>query len=237
MDRRTDGRIAGIFVSGTDTEVGKTYVTCLLCKRLREEGRIIRPFKPVESGCEKDRNGRLIPADATALRDVAAPGLAVEDVCLYRLVAPVSPHLAARMEGVEIDTEKIKRAIHAGERGADLVIVEGAGGITVELREGYSFAQLAADLGYPALLVAENRLGILNQVALNVHYLAQRGVPLLGVILNDRTADVSPAAQTNAAELQRVCGEAYLGRVSHSATTIPDEVYRSFVSLISSSAY
>ena len=78
-------RGAGIFVSGTDTEVGKTYVTCLLCKRLREEGRIIRPFKPVESGCGKDQNGNLIPADATALRDVAAPGLAVDDVCFYRL--------------------------------------------------------------------------------------------------------------------------------------------------------
>ncbi len=232
MDRGTDGRGAGIFVSGTDTEVGKTYVTCLLCKQLREEGRIIRPFKPVESGCEKDRHGRLIPADAAALRDVAAPGLAIEDVCLYRLTAPVSPHMAARMEGVEIDTDRIRQAIREGEKDADLVIVEGAGGITVELREGYSFAQLAADLGYPALLVAENRLGILNQVALNVHYLAQQGIPLLGVILNDRTADVSPAAKTNAAELQRVCGEAYLGSVGYAEASIPDEVYRRFMSRI-----
>ena len=207
-------------------------MTCLLCKRLREEGRIIRPFKPVESGCEKDQNGNLIPADATALRDVAAPGLAVEDVCFYRLTAPVSPHLAAQIDGVTIDTDRIVRAIRAGEQGADLVIVEGAGGITVELREGYSFAQLAADLGYPALLVAENRLGILNQVALNLHYLEQRGIPLLGVILNNRTVKVSPATQTNAAELQRMCGEAYLGNVTYGEASIPDEVYRRFISRI-----
>ncbi len=231
MDRR-GGRTRGIFVSGTDTEVGKTYVTCLLGRRLREEGTIIRPFKPVESGCAADANGRLVPADATALRDATAPGLAVEDVCLYRLSAPLSPHLAARIDGVEIDTEQIRRAIREGEQGADLVIVEGAGGITVEITEGYSFATLAKDLGYPALLVAENRLGILNQVALNMYYLAHEGVELLGVILNDRTADQSPAMQTNAAELERVYGAAYLGRVGHTATSIPDDVFRHFMSRI-----
>jgi dethiobiotin synthetase len=230
MDRRKDGRARGIFVSGTDTEVGKTYVTCLLGARLRAEGMIIRPFKPVESGCVADATGQLVPADATALRDATAPGLAIADVCLYALSAPLSLHLAARLEGVEIDTDRIRRATQAGEQGADLVIVEGAGGITVELREGYSFARLTKDLGYPALLVAENRLGILNEVALNMHYLAQQGIPLLGVILNDRTAEVSPATETNPAELERVCGLAYLGRVGYGATAIPDDVYRAFAS-------
>jgi dethiobiotin synthetase len=235
MDRRKDGRARGICVSGTDTEVGKTYVTCLLGRRLRAEGTIIRPFKPVESGCAADATGQLVPADATALRDATAPGLSIEDVCLYRLSAPLSPHLAARLEGVEIDPDRIRRAIQAGEQGADLVIVEGAGGITVELREGCSFAHLAKDLGYPALLIAENRLGILNEVALNMYYLAGMGIPLLGVILNDRTTDISSAMETNAAELKRICGPSYLGRFGYSAPAIPDDVYRYFLGRVSSS--
>jgi dethiobiotin synthetase len=233
MDRR-GGRTRGILVSGTDTEVGKTYVTCLLGRRLREEGTIIRPFKPVESGCAADTSGRLVPADATALRDATAPGLAVGDVCLYTLSAPLSPHLAARIDGVEIDTDRIRRAIREGERGADLVIIEGAGGIAVELREGYSFARLAKDLGYPVLLVAENRLGILNQVALNMYYLAHEGIPLLGVILNDRTAKESPAVDTNPGELERVCGKAYLGRVEYGATDISGDMFRAFIGRVSS---
>ena len=227
MDK-TAGYGRGVLVSGTDTEVGKTYVACLLGRRLADAGTVVRPFKPVESGCPIDVHGRPVPADAAALRDAMAPDLSLSDICLYAMAAPLSPHLAARMEGMEIDVDRIRRAVLEAAPGADLVLIEGAGGLTVEIREGYSFARLAQDLLYPVLVVAENRLGVLNHVRLTMRYLESDGIPLAGVILNDRTAGDSPAALWNAAELERTCGDTFLGTVGYGSAFFPDEVFRNF---------
>ena len=89
----------GIFVTGTDTGVGKTYAACLLGRRLRQAGMAVRPFKPVESGCLPGPDGKPFPADAAALRDAMLPTLPLSAVCFYPLAAALSPHLAARLEG------------------------------------------------------------------------------------------------------------------------------------------
>lgn len=224
----------GLFITGTDTGAGKTFVAGLLGRRLRQEGLAVRPFKPVESGCLKGDDERLFPEDAAALRDAIAPELPLPSVCFYPLTAPLSPHLAARMAGVTLDPDRMRETILDAAQASDLVLVEGAGGITVEIQEGYSFAHLARDLSFPVLVVAENRLGVLNHLRLTTHYLAGHGIPFLGVILNDRTPDPFPAREPNAAELSRIYGSKYLGRVPYRASTLPEEVFARFAALLGS---
>lgn len=218
----------GILITGTDTGAGKTYVACLLGKRLRREGIAVLPLKPVESGCAPGEDGKPFPADAAALRDAIAPGLAVSSVCLFPLAEPLSPHLAARREGVSIDPSKNRRAVCEAAGGSDIVLVEGAGGITVEIVEGYSFADLARDLSIPVLIVAENRLGVLNQLRLTVRYLRSEGISILGVILNDATPGPFPARDPNEDEVRRIAGDYYLGRIPYGAACLPEEVFINF---------
>jgi dethiobiotin synthetase len=107
---------------------------------------------------------------------------------------------------------------------SDYLLVEGAGGITVEIREGYTFADLARDLSLPVLVVAGNRLGVLNHLKLTLRYLESEGIPLWGVILNDGTQDCFPAREPNESEIRRIAGEHYLGRVPYGALFLPEEI-------------
>ena len=213
-----------ILVTATDTGAGKTFVSCLLGEAMRRKGFSVRPLKPVESGCETGADGAPFPGDALSLRDAIAPDLPLSAVCLYSLAAPLSPHLAARAEGVVIEPGRIRSAIEEAAEASDLVLVEGAGGITVEIRDGYSFADLARDLRLPVLVVAENRLGVLNHLRLTVHFLRSGGLPLFGVVLNDRTRGLSPARERNEAEVRRIAGDRYLGRVPHGARVLPETI-------------
>jgi dethiobiotin synthetase len=192
-------------VSGTDTGVGKTYVTCLLGRRLAADGVAVVPLKPAESGCPPGADGRPHPADAAALRDAFAAHLPLSSVCLYALSAIVE-----------------------ASASAGLVLVEGAGGLAVELTEGYAYVDLARDLALPVLLVAENRLGVLNHLRLSLRCLAAEGVVVGGVVLNDRTAEPFAARESNEAEVRRLAGDAYLGRVASGARGLPDDVYARF---------
>jgi dethiobiotin synthetase len=111
---------------------------------------------------------------------------------------------------------------------SEIVLVEGAGGIAVEIREGYTFADLARDLSLPVLVVAENCLGVLNHLRLTLRYLQSEGLTLAGVVLNDRTGEPSPSRETNEAEVRRIAGDRYLGRVPFGATSLPEETFRRF---------
>jgi len=217
-----------ILITGTDTGAGKTFVACLLGRRLRREGFSVTPLKPVESGCEPGEDGRPFPADAAALRDAMAPELSVFSICLYSLSAPLSPHLAARREGAAIDISLIRRTVGEAAGGSDVALVEGAGGIAVEIAEGYSFGDLARDLSLPVLIVAGNRLGALNHLRLTIDYLRSAAIRLLGVILNDATSEPFPARETNEAESRRIAGDGWLGRVPYGAASLPEEIFENF---------
>lgn len=214
----------GILVTGTDTGAGKTYVSCLLGEALRRKGISVRPLKPVESGCEPGADGAPFPADACSLRDAIAPDMPLSEVCLYAFSAPLSPHLAAREEGISIDTGAILSAVAIAAESTDFVLVEGVGGIAVEIREGYTFCELAKDAGLPLLIVAENRLGVLNHLKLTLRFLRSEGLSLAGVVVNDRTADAFPAREPNEAEVRRIAGDRYLGRVPHGERSLPVEI-------------
>jgi dethiobiotin synthetase len=219
-----ESRGKGILVTATDTGAGKTYVSCLLGKAMRREGMAVHPLKPVESGCEPGTYGAPFPADASSLREAIAPHLTLSEVCLYALSAPLSPHLAARADGVAIDTGRILAAVREAAESSDIVLVEAVGGIALEICEGYFLADLARDARLPVLVVAENRLGILNHLRLTERYLRSEGLSLLGVILNDRTPDHFPAREPNEAEVRRIAGDRYLGRIPHGARSLPEGI-------------
>jgi dethiobiotin synthetase len=219
----------GILITGTDTGAGKTVVTCLLGKRLLREKIAVLPLKPVESGCAPGADERPFPVDAAALRDAFAPGLSLSEVCLYPLSAVLSPHLAARAEGVSIDSARIRQTVIDTIESTDIVLIEGAGGVTVEIREGYSFADLARDLSLPVLIVAGNRLGVLNHLQLTMHYLQSEKIPLFGVILNDLAPEPFAAREPNETEVRRIAGGLYLGRIPCGAAALPEEVFSRFL--------
>ena len=172
---------SGIFVTGTDTGVGKTYVGVRLVRSLVSRGIRVCPRKPVESGCERI-DDQLVPADASALARAAGPHVSLESVCPYRLLHPLSPDRAARIEGVEVKLSDLVSACRA--TADEFLLVEGAGGFYSPLSFDGLNADLAERLGLEVLLVAADRLGCINHVLLSVEAVQSHGLRLLGIVLN-----------------------------------------------------
>jgi len=173
--------MSGIFVTGTDTDVGKTYVGTLLAAQLVKNGSRVIPKKPIESGCQ-NMNGRLIPADASALKQAAAYEGDLSEVCAYRFEASLSPVRAAHLENKKVTIEQLSQVCKYS--GDDFVLVEGAGGFYSPLADDGLNADLAEALQLPILLVAEDRLGCINQILLTAEAIANRGLKLTAVVLN-----------------------------------------------------
>lgn len=173
-------------VTGTDTGIGKTFVACLLLKALREQGLHVAGMKPVESGIAVTDSHYPLPAesDSAALWRAAGEWQNPTEVNAYFLSERLSPHLAARRAGCVIDKERIVAGIQAQRKLADLVLVEGAGGVTVPLARQWSFLDLAKELGMPLIVVVGSRLGALNHALLTIEAIKGRGIPLLGYVLN-----------------------------------------------------
>ena len=189
----------GVFITGTNTEVGKTHIAVQLAKQLRESGIKVIPRKPVESGCTMEE-GQLIPQDATALKEAAGYEGPLSEVCPYRFEPPISPVRAAHLVDKVLTTEQlVKICLDGSENG--FVIVEGAGGFYSPLSENGLNADLAMALQLPVLLVASDVLGCVNQVLLNAEAIKIRGLNLAGVVLNSINSD-KHEHMDNAADLR-----------------------------------
>jgi len=172
----------GVFITGTSTEVGKTFVGVEIAKQLTRKGITVIPRKPIESGCSK-RDDELIPRDATALKEAANYQGLLSEVCPYRFEPPISPVRAAHLANKILTTEQlVSICLQGSEQG--FLLVEGAGGFYSPLAENGLNADLAVALQLPVLLVADDKLGALSQVLLNAEAIQVRGLPLAGVILN-----------------------------------------------------
>ena len=171
-----------VFITGTDTEIGKTHVACGLVRAAAAAGLRVAPFKPVAAGCEDTAAGRR-NEDAEALIAAAGRDWDYATVNPYALRDPVAPHLAAADEGVTSDPARIAACHAALAAAADLVVVEGAGGWTVPLGPDLDFPSLVAGHGWPVLLVVGMRLGCLNHARLSAESIA-RAAPLLGWVAN-----------------------------------------------------
>ena len=173
----------GIFITGTDTGVGKTYVAAGLIRALRGKGLSVCPLKPVETGCRL-KNGELIPQDT--LRLVRASGVQepLGFVNPFRMRSPLAPAVASEIEGVLIDRKRIISAYTGMNRKYDVTVVEGAGGIMVPVTGNYLFLHLVRDLNIPLVIVARPGLGTINHTLLTLASALREKLNVLGVIIN-----------------------------------------------------
>lgn len=197
----------GLFVTGTDTGVGKTVVAALIARRLRDAGLRVGVYKPAASGCRMEQ-GTLIADDAVSLWEAAGRPGTLAAVCPQKFAAPLAPHLAARAEGKELDGQLLRDGLKYWQAESDVVIVEGAGGLLSPLGDRDYVADLASDCGYPLIIVARNVLGTIHQSLVTCFAAQHRrgGLPLLGVVLNEvllSDAEADPSVLSNAGELQR----------------------------------
>jgi dethiobiotin synthetase len=175
--------IKGIFITGTNTEVGKTVVARAVVRALVKRGLDVAAVKPVESGADKV-DGRLVPADAAALLKASGRNVDIEDTCVYCFEDPVSPHLAAVRAGKKIEMQPILDLIERRSRKAEIAIAEGAGGLLVPLSDDLLYTDVVARIGFGLVIVAPNELGVINSTLLTVEAARARSIPILGVILN-----------------------------------------------------
>ena len=173
--------IRGIFVTGTDTGVGKTVVAAALLRALVAAGRSAVGMKPVAAGLAP---GETVHADVRSLMAAGNVAAALADVNPFSFASPVAPHLAAAAAGRVIDVERIAMAHARLAAAADAVVVEGAGGVLVPLAGGVDMLDIPRRLGLPVLLVVGIRLGCLNHALLSALALEARGIRLAGWVAN-----------------------------------------------------
>jgi dethiobiotin synthetase len=207
----------GLFITGTSTEVGKTYVAALVANALRSAGKRVGVYKPVASGCER-RGEALESSDAVALWEAAGRPGSLEHVCPQRFSAPLAPHLAARAEGRRVDPEVLRSGLEFWQDSCDVVLVEGAGGLMSPLSDDDYNADLAEEFGYPLLVVAANALGVINATlqTLVVADTFRSGLAIAGIVLNTpHPAEDDASLDSNADELVRRCRPPLLAEVKH----------------------
>jgi dethiobiotin synthetase len=192
----------GVFITGTDTGVGKTRIGAALAWHLSRSGLRVRPRKPVESGCAQGPHG-LVPQDAMTLREAAGGADPLDRVCRYRLRAPLSPERAARLEGLPLSLGMLYEACRADVGAGDFLLVEGAGGFYSPMAQGALNADLAGGLGLPVLVVAADRLGALNHTLLTVEAIRILGLALAGLVLNQPVPRMDDGGMDNAEDLAR----------------------------------
>ncbi|OGU52813.1 MAG: dethiobiotin synthase [Hydrogenophilales bacterium RIFOXYA1_FULL_63_33] len=192
----------GLFVTGTDTGVGKTRVAVALIQALRAHGLRVAAMKPVSAG---NAPGEL-NEDVIALLHAANVDADVQDVNPYAFAEPIAPHIAAELAGVRIELDVIAAAYSRLAAVADVVVVEGAGGWRVPLNEHEDMADLARRLGLPVVLVVGLRLGCLNHALLTAESIALRRVPWAGWVGNHIEPTMQLAAENLAALWTRLPG-------------------------------
>jgi dethiobiotin synthetase len=194
-----------VFVTGTDTGIGKTLVTTALAAALTRRGRRVGVMKPAETGCRPD------PEDALALAAAAGDRAPLDDVCPYRLPDPLAPMLAAERAGVTIDVDGLVRRAHERAGTVDVLLVEGAGGLLVPLTAATSFADLAARLRARVVVVVGSRLGAINHALLTFDALARRDLTVAGYVVNRLGSADDLAIATNEALLAALATVPRLG--------------------------
>jgi dethiobiotin synthetase len=190
--------LRGVFVTGTDTEVGKSVVAAALCAALAAGGERVAAFKPVVTGLD-DEPGEF-GRDHELLAAAANAGQSPEDVAPYRFGAPVSPHLAAELAGVTIEPAELV----AAARAHDLVVCEGVGGLLVPITPGYLVRDLAVDLHLPLVIAARPGLGTINHTLLTVEAARGGGLAVAGVVMTPWPDDPTPMQVSNRAIVERL---------------------------------
>jgi dethiobiotin synthetase len=200
----------GIFVTGTDTGVGKTVVSAAIAWVLQQSGNRVAVMKPIQTGAGE---GGLL--DIEFIQKVIGADYSLELACPYRFSPPLAPVVAANLAGERIDIDKIKSAYFDLSSRHDIVIVEGAGGLVVPITETYFMSDLAYDLGLGLIIVIRPGLGTLNHTVLTVEYARSHRLNILGFVVNNFPDSPNLAERKNPELLLKITGERILGVIHH----------------------
>jgi len=201
-----------LFITGTDTGVGKTHTAIQLLRLLRASGTRCAGMKPI---CCGDRG------DAELLLAAGSEGLGIEEINPVWLKTPAAPLVGSLTEGVNIDIERILAAFRALQNRVEHVFVEGVGGWLVPIRRDYFMSDLGVEMALPVLVAAQNRLGCLNHTALTVRSIAAHRLPCAGVVLNDPPDPSDIAAVTNLDILRKIVDPPLLGELTENLDQLP----------------
>lgn len=193
----------GLFVTGTDTEVGKTIVAGTVAATLAEQGHAVSVFKPAVTGVGDPDAG---PPDHERLRASARSGQRPADVAPYRFEPAVSPHLAAQWAGVAIDPETLRSSAGLAAACGDVLVAEGVGGLLVPLADGYLVRDLAVDLGLPLLIAARPGLGTISHTLLTIECARRAGLDVRAVVLTPWPANPGAMHRSNRDTIAAVGG-------------------------------
>jgi len=190
--------LRGVFVTGTDTEVGKTIVAAAVCAALAARGEAVAAFKPAVTGLDDDPGefGR----DHELLASVASAGQTPDDVAPYRFGPAVSPHLAAELAGTNIEPAELV----AAARAHDLVVCEGVGGLLVPITPGYLVRDLAMELGLPLVIAGRPGLGTINHTLLTIEAARAGGLRVAAVVMTPWPDDPTPMERSNRDSIERI---------------------------------
>jgi dethiobiotin synthetase len=202
------------FITGTDTAVGKTYLTRLMIASLRAEGRDAYGFKPISCG-DRDDGRMLAEISGNLPIDVANP---------LHFASPVAPYVAALLENKSIDPAVLVKAYQKFSENKEIVLVEGAGGWEVPITENYFISDLAKDLGLPVILVAANRLGALNHILLTLAAIEAKGLTCAGIILNQLEDEMDTPMITNKGILASLTDIPVLDHIIHNQDFLSPEL-------------
>ena len=197
--------VRGLFITGTDTNVGKTHVGAMIARQLAGEGRRVGVYKPVASGCYW-QDEELLSEDAVTLWNAAGKPGELSRVCPQRFEAPLAPHLAAQAEEREIDAKLLRTGLEYWLDESEIVVVEGAGGLMSPVSEEEFVADLAHDFGLPLIVVSRNMLGAINQTLQTLITAAtfRDGLTVAGVVLNNTQPPGDDASlASNRTEIER----------------------------------
>jgi len=182
----------GVFVTGTGTEVGKTVVAAAIARTLAVEGKRVAVFKPAVTGLDEG-----VETDHALLRRASGSDQSDEQIAPYRYGPPASPHLAAALAGEEIDPERLRQAAAEAAEGADAIVCEGVGGLLVPLSPAHLVRDLAADLGYPLVVVASPGLGTINHTLLTLESARAAGLEVAAIVLTPWPAEPTEIERSN----------------------------------------
>ncbi len=198
----------GLLVAGTDTGVGKTHISCLLIEQLKQQGLRVAAMKPVAAG--EDAGG--LNEDVQRLMAASNVSAALQDVNPYSFAPPIAPHIAAQQAAIAPDLQTIARSYARLRAQADLVVVEGAGGLLVPLNASQDMSQIPKLLDLPVLLVVGMRLGCLNHALLTCEAIKARGLTLAGWVANVIDPDMAALQENIDTLVQRIAAPCW-GRV------------------------
>ena len=203
---------SGFFVTGTDTEVGKTLVSGALILKLREQGIHTVGFKPVVAGTYQDATGKILNEDVETLRIASNLDSDELSLCPYVLDQPAAPHLVAERQGLKLEIDVMLQSFRKIQNQADCVVVEGAGGLLIPLNDQKDLSDFAEEIHLPVILVVGMKLGCINHALLTFEAIKARNLKMAGWIANTLTSEM-PLLQENLQTLKTRITAPFLGLI------------------------